>query len=345
MFLHLKISVSLLFILLCLISCGKQCSSIETILSNPVHFVETHPLHAATTTIDKIGKIPDTVLNQIIEWDNDSTYFAYIPDSVELALIADMISLLPPLNFKAMEERLAGIYFVENFRSNGMMDFARDSSGLLHFYLVFNPELLKNSVSEVLNNRLLSCFVEDSSGVEIEIMASDSVLGFFATLLHETTHAADLVYQISPYLFPVFPDITISNDTDFTFARLYWKEYSVPKKEYDFRGRDSITAYGFDGGPKIPIGDSKKLVSGFSQTPFASLYGSVNWAEDLAEMVTWYHLTSVLNTEYKIVVRERGEVVLEYRPMDSEKVRKRVPLIERFYNKKQQLPPAVKFGI
>ena len=40
--------------------------------------------------------------------------------------------------------------------------------------------------------------------------------------------------------------------------------------------------------------DARPLYDALVNSPFASLYGSQNWAEDTADLVTFYHLTQVL---------------------------------------------------
>jgi hypothetical protein len=333
------------FAFLAFIACDERNEGLEMVLQNPVHDISSHPLHTQKSIKMKIGRIPDNVLDQIKKWDEDSSYLPFDPDTGMISAMEIMISQLPNLNRKAMEERLAGIYFIKGFRSKGMTDFARDSSGILHFYFVFNADLLKTNVEESANQRLNTCFKEDSSDAEITVESSDSILAFMATLLHETTHAVDLVYQITPFLYPLFSGIDISSDTNFLFTRSCWLDYSLPAKPSDFWGRDSITFYGFNNGPKLQKSNAKNLLFYFQESPFASLYGSMNWAEDLAEMVTWYHLTNVMKTEYKIVLKTDGEPYFEYEPMKSEKVKNRIQYIQRFYDEQQSPPPVVGFGL
>ena len=85
------------------------------------------------------------------------------------------------------------------------------------------------------------------------------------------------------------------------------------------------------GGAPVPIGQATAVYEALQRTPFASLYGSSNWHDDLAELVAWSHLTGRMGQPYRIVVREAGRDLFTYEPMASPRVRRRLPLLTRFY--------------
>jgi hypothetical protein len=115
------------------------------------------------------------------------------------------------------------------------------------------------------------------------------------------------------------------------FSKPIWDSFWNPKQEYEFWGRGSITFYEFNNGPKLRIGVANNIYFYFQETPFASLYGSLNWAEDLAELVTYYHLTQIMGTNYKFSLLMDGESYFDYEPMKSDKVRARFKTISNFY--------------
>ena len=86
-------------------------------------------------------------------------------------------------------------------------------------------------------------------------------------------------------------------------------------------------------GPKINISDSAEVYKQLSGTPFASLYGSQNWMEDLTEFVTFYHLTQKLNQPYIIKVYNKDDLIFSYEPMKSKKIQERFKVIEKLYKK------------
>ena len=65
------------------------------------------------------------------------------------------------------------------------------------------------------------------------------------------------------------------------------------------------------------------------------MVNSKNWHDDLAEVVTWYHLTEKLKQPYRIEIRKKGQVIFVYEPMRSGLVRSRFDQMKRFYESEQ----------
>ena len=85
------------------------------------------------------------------------------------------------------------------------------------------------------------------------------------------------------------------------------------------------------GGKVLPIAKAEALYTAMRRTPFASLYSSHAWSDDLAEYVAIYHWTQVLKQPYRITIQNEGKEVFEYEPMKSELVRGRFSQMKRFY--------------
>ena len=86
------------------------------------------------------------------------------------------------------------------------------------------------------------------------------------------------------------------------------------------------------GGRPIAVSDAHEVYAALQRTPFASLYASSNWHDDVAELVAWHHLTSRMGQPYRIVVRERDQEVLVYEPMASAVVQGRLRLLAPMYD-------------
>ncbi len=69
--------------------------------------------------------------------------------------------------------------------------------------------------------------------------------------------------------------------------------------------------------------------------PFASLYASHAWTDDLAEYLAIYHWTQVLKQPYRIIIRDEVGVVFEYEPMKSDLVRGRFDQMASFYTRSE----------
>ncbi|MFA6434901.1 MAG: hypothetical protein WCW52_09420 [Elusimicrobiales bacterium] len=98
-----------------------------------------------------------------------------------------------------------------------------------------------------------------------------------------------------------------------------WDDYSKPAAAGDFPLRDKLTFYGLSDGPLLNPEQAPELYVEFSRSPFVSLYGSRNWAEDFAELVTFWMITRQLRQPYMITVTVPGGEPLVIKPMDSQK--------------------------
>ena len=104
-----------------------------------------------------------------------------------------------------------------------------------------------------------------------------------------------------------------------SFTEGIWKEYRKPRWKYDFRARKAITFYGLSGGPYLSLDSAADVYRRLGDTPFVSLYAATTAAEDLAELVTWHHLTDRLGVTTTITCTEpnsdRYEFVLAPEPL------------------------------
>jgi hypothetical protein len=66
-------------------------------------------------------------------------------------------------------------------------------------------------------------------------------------------------------------------------------------------------------------------------SPFISLYGSLNWAEDLSEFLTFYHLTEKMGLSYRLGVYRNGKSLYSLEPAKSEARRGRFGSMDTFY--------------
>ncbi|WP_439558113.1 hypothetical protein [Dyadobacter sp.] len=68
-----------------------------------------------------------------------------------------------------------------------------------------------------------------------------------------------------------------------------------------------------------------------AKTPFPSLYGMAAWSEDVAELVSIYHMTTQLKQPFYIVVTKDNAEVARFKPMKNELVGRRVGQLVSFY--------------
>jgi len=243
--------------------------------------------------------------------DERSDYEPYAPTPEEAQLLAGYLATLPPGLRRALDERLVGVYFIKNFLGNGLTDVALDENGEVYAIIILNPAGFSKSLSETLTERDASALKGDS-GLRVE--AGGQYRGILYSILHEGTHAYDYIRGITPYV----------DDFIVTYVRRgqgagaswdVWQSYGKPFPQYDYPLRDQARFYGFGGEPLIEARQARRLIGGLSGSPFASVYGSRSWAEDAAELATFYHVVVVLHQPYIIELpAAAGEQALSLEP-------------------------------
>ena len=279
--------------------------------------------------IERVGMPPEIVLSYFSRADNMPAYTAYKPTEAEMSIIEKELELLPLLHRQILEKRLAGIYFIENFLGSGLADYIIGDDGTVYTILIFNPRVLQSSLSEYVSYKENSCFIRDDSSTRVEIELSETFSGFLYILLHESTHCIDYVERFTPWVEPHMLRVQGPSQRDTSFTRRVWKDYSVLNASVQFPYKEEITFYGFNNGPKLKISDAVEVYQALEDSPFVSLYSSLNWADDFAEYITFYHMTQHLDLDYRIVIRRNDETIYMYEPMRSERIIVRSRLLDK----------------
>ena len=80
----------------------------------------------------------------------------------------------------------------------------------------------------------------------------------------------------------------------------------------------------------IKISKARRIYEELAETPFLSLYGSQNWAEDFAEMFTWRYFTKTLGQPYEINVFNGTEQIVHMKPMTFPHVAEREEVLKQW---------------
>lgn len=294
----------------------------------PVQLVENHPDFKPGSFIERIGGGSEIVLDHLKKLDDKDDYSFYEPSSEEIKLIKKEALDLPPYLKRILDEKLIGVYFVNNLLGSGLTEWVASENGTYSF-IVLDPYVLKKGISELLTEKENTCFIQDSeSDISIRINCGTSYSGFYYILLHEAVHVADYSLRITPYTDNTFRNFYSIKTSETSFTGGVWEGYSDTVGSFSFR--NDTTFYGFRGGPKIPLSEAVEIYSGLEKSPFVSLYGSLNWAEDLAEYITFYHLVVTLDEEYTIEVYSGEDLIYSYEPFMSDEVLMRSESIKDF---------------
>jgi len=314
---------------LVIIAIGTLClHGCDDLRREPVHSLASYGFRPDTPLAARTAGPPAVLLDYLKKLDRSPEYEPYLPGVKELEAVSQALSKLPPLHREVMRSRLVGMYFIKNFRGSGLTDWVVDAENNVYAIMVFNASVFSKSISALLTEREQTCFIPDDPSYEVSIDCGTRYGAFMYILLHESTHLVDYVKNITPFTDPQVKKYLRIRPTETNITRDIWKEYDVPRSSFIFTHR--VVFYGF-ASPGLKISEAERVYSELSGSPFISLYGSQSWAEDLAELATFYHLSRTLNQPYVIRVAKSGKNLLTLYPLNAPEVKKRLPMIQKYF--------------
>lgn len=242
--------------------------------------------------------------------------------------LASAFAALPPLHRRILGERLRSVSFLDNMPNTALTSTINPDESFRLFDITIRAGILRQSASQWLTEKERSCFDAAGSPLSVSIEAGKRDAISYA-LLHEATHIVDACLEITPSVRSGEQPARDTPPSEFTSG--VWSERTIPSPSYRDPLRERVRFY--VDGEKLAIAQAASVYESLRRSPFASLYGSSNWYDDLAEYVTVYHWTELLRQPYRIVIRSGGKAVFVYEPMKSNLVRGRVDQMKRFYEK------------
>ncbi len=335
---HYLLHLSRLFFLVFLLvfsSCRTAPDLKEQILNMPAKQYTHYSFDSRSDLISRVKDPPAVLLDYLRNMDNREDYSAYTPDEKELAMLNEYLQLLPPKNLEVMQEKLAGIYFVENLIGSALADYVLDDEGCLYNILIINPETMHHSMTDWLSYRENSCYRDSRD--RIQISCGSKYTGLLYTLLHESAHIVDYNMHITPYTeYTSMIGTGYSPDKNNVFILDIWKDYRTPVKEYYKESfMENISFYGLGEGAEIDFEGAQEVYDQLLTTPFISLYGTMSWAEDFAELATWHHYTEVLGETYQVILKRDSMNIREWGFLENPLVEERLASLDVLYQKNQ----------
>ncbi|MDD2805719.1 MAG: hypothetical protein PHV33_09200 [Elusimicrobiales bacterium] len=284
--------------------------------------LELYSYSPAASLEDRIGLIPERLLEIYRQIDGKPGYKPYLPTPGEKALLLEYLALMPPAYGRVFREKCAGLYFVEGLTGYGVTSWVVDGAGRLYFTMILNPAALRETLSETMTSRERSCFIPES-GQAVAVDAGAKYKGLAYALFHEAAHALDYIEGVTPYTDQDQPErYRAAAKPDGGLFTETWESYSKPFPRNDFLFRDKITFYGFGGGPRIELSDAYGAYTGLAGSPFVSLYGAKSWAEDFAELTAYGLIAGKLGQPYSVTLSLKGAKSSVFEPMKGAAARR-----------------------
>ena len=126
---------------------------------------------------------PQLILNILNEFDNVDYYSSYQLNDNEKQLFLNYYNLLPIKYREIIKEKVIGIYFVNNFLGGGMTEAIFDKNGNMLMALFFNPEILYRNISDWINFRDNTVFINDGNINSLVIECNSNYYALIHTLI------------------------------------------------------------------------------------------------------------------------------------------------------------------
>ncbi|TFF37360.1 hypothetical protein E2R66_12540 [Mucilaginibacter psychrotolerans] len=244
----------------------------------------------------------------------------------ERKTIAAAFATLPPLHQRVLKQHLKSISFLDNMPNTALTSPVTTVEGINLYHITFRAGILHQTISEWVTEKERTCFARGDSTITVSVEAGMlSALTYIA--LHEGTHVVDGSLHL------IATDTIAGQSAPNTFTKSFaqgiWKNINTP--EWPVTDSMVLKSRFRAGGRRFLTTEAAKVYTALSQTPFVSQYSTASWHEDLAEILTVYHLTHVLKQPFRLVVSQNGKPVFSYDPMSSASVKKRSEILKRFY--------------
>jgi len=268
---------------------------------------------------------PSEIIYYLNGLDNVENYSSHRLLETQKKLFIEYFEFLPIIYKEIITEKVFGIYFVNNFKGGGMTLPIFDNNGTMNLVFFFNPEIFRQNITEWINYRDNSAFINNFDNISITVECDDNYYAIIHTLVHEASHAYDYYNYITPFTERFLENKQTKFPTD--FVKGIWKNYDEPNTEYNFVNRENIFSY--DLGERIDKKFALEIYKSLRNTPFSSIYGSKTWAEDFAESFTWYYLKKYFDINYITKVTENRNLIIIYNPLENEMVKSRFNIFEK----------------
>jgi hypothetical protein len=316
--------------ILLVFSCRKETSTEKYIAGIPAKQLENYTFDRTSPLWERVSASDAMVLENIRGMDQRPDYEFYPLSEKEKSLLKESFQLLPPSFQEVLQERLIGIYFIQDFFSSGLTDFVLSEEGEVYTILFLNPRVFDNTISQLLTYRDNSCFDMADGDLELEIRITGDYSGLLYILMHESAHIIDYTGKKTPYVHSIMRDLHYNKEGESAFTDQFWKDYDKPEDFLYMTYNNRLKFYSDEGSDKIPNGEMIDVYRELEQSPFASLYSCLNWAEDYAEYTTLYYFTQYLHMEYRIRILQKNESIWEYKPLANNMVLQRESFLDIF---------------
>jgi len=242
------------------------------------------------------------------------------PERQFLKDINDAISEIPAAAKTLIDERLMGVFLVEDLGGTGFTDYVFDEQRVpVGAFVVLDASVLTRSANAWATWKENSPFVAEP-GLElqanIESAAEDNrkqALQYI--LLHEFGHVASVGQNFHPRWDEW--DCRKNPPEQFPFFQLSWQLNDAPDckviSKFDQSGFSHRVEVVYYFGAKLAVAVSPDVYVQLEQTNFPSLYAATSPADDFAESFVTYVHQILLGKPFAIRIDKQGQQITDFR--------------------------------
>lgn len=224
---------------------------------------------------------------------------------------------LPTAVKDLVNERLAGIFLVENLGGTAYSDYILDSSGtpVAAFVILDTKVLLKRTANSWATWKEASPFsISDKTNIlaKIEIPSQDNRKNAIQyIILHELGHVASIGRDFHPY-WGISPK-SIKNEENYPFLHQSWRINRTKNSfesifDHQIMSKRRDIVYYF--GARLGAEDIPSMYRMLINTNFVTLYAATNPYDDWAESFATYVHSVLMGKPFSVEIRE-GRTVVE----------------------------------
>jgi hypothetical protein len=287
---------------------------------------QRYNLDPNSSFLSRVSTTPDDILKMFRDAGMSPTDHSLTHE--EIKIIATAFSRLPPLHQQVLKQHLKSISFLDNMPNTALTSPVTKEDGINLYHITFRSGILHQTISEWVTEKERTCFAGGDSSISVSVQAG-MLSALTYVMLHEGTHVLDgslrlvAIDTIAGFLRP--------NSFTQNFSQGIWKD--ITTHAWTFADSIVVKSRFRQGGRQFLSTEATRVYSELSKTPFVSLYSTSSWHEDLAELLTVYHLTTLLKQPFTITITQNGTGIFRYEPMRSGFIKKRTRLLNRFYAK------------
>lgn len=245
----------------------------------------------------------------------------------EISIVAKAFKVLPPLHQVVLKQHSKSISFLDNMPNTALTSPVTKDGEPNLYHITFRAGILHQNISEWVTEKELTCFAGSDSSISVSIQAG-LLSALTYVMIHEGTHVVDG----SLHLIAVDSAKAQLNNFTTNFAKGVWKNINTP--DFPFKDSTVVKSRFRPGGHRFSFTEAATVYTQLSQTPFVSFYSTASWHEDLAELLTIYHLAQKMKQPFRVIVKQNGKQVTAYQPINNPLIQARTPVLLKFYNKK-----------